>query len=97
MVGVGLTKGLSEKLLSSSLSSIHILYNQALVGGLSVSYVPATRIDNIQLPGEYVCSYSTVFGPSRLCVEGAMQRLLRLYFPGSAAPMAILGLASMMG
>ena len=51
MVGVGLTKGLSEKSLSSSLISIHILYNQALVGGLSVSYVPATRIDNIQLHG----------------------------------------------
>ena len=51
MVGVGLTKGLSEKLLSSSLRSIYTLYNQALVGGLSVSYVPATRIYNIQLPG----------------------------------------------
>ena len=51
MVGVGLTKGLSEKSLSSSLSSIHILYNQALVDGLSVSYVPATWIDNIQLDG----------------------------------------------
>ena len=42
---------LSEKSLSSSLSSIHILYNQALVGGLSVSYVPATHIANIQLNG----------------------------------------------
>ena len=53
VVGVGLTKVLSEKLLSSSLSSIHILYNQALVDGLSVSYVPASSGFIIQhlLPG----------------------------------------------
>ena len=51
MVGVGLTKGLSEKSLSSSLISIHILYNQALVGGVSDSSDPATRIVNLSLHG----------------------------------------------
>ena len=33
------------------LSSIRILYNQALVGGLSDSFDPDTRIPNIQLNG----------------------------------------------
>ena len=28
-----------------------VLYNQALVGGLSDSFDPATRIGNVQLPG----------------------------------------------
>ena len=30
---------------------VHILYNQAFVGGLSDRFDPATRIANIQLPG----------------------------------------------
>ena len=85
VVGVGLTKGLSEKSLSSSLSSIHILYNQALVDGLSVSYVPATWIDNIQL--EYQddqavtsrCSTRVVSGPD------IMYRRGRGYAPASLA------------
>ena len=34
-----------------SLSSIHILYNQALVGGLSTSLDPGTRIVNLPLNG----------------------------------------------
>ena len=56
MVAIGPTKdvlliSLSENLLSSSLSSIHILYNQALVGGLSDTFDPATRNHNLQLPG----------------------------------------------
>ena len=66
---MGLTKGLSEKSLTSSsyLSSIHILYIQALVGGLSVSYVPATRIDNIQLAGGsmIIGSITTVIGMTK--------------------------------
>ena len=40
---------MSTKVLHKSLSSIHILYNQALVGGLSDSFDPATRIGNLQL------------------------------------------------
>ena len=35
---------MSKKVLCGSLSSIHILYHQALVGGLSDSFDPATRI-----------------------------------------------------
>ena len=50
-VGVGPTKVLTENFHSRSLSSIHILYNQALVGGLSASPAPATQIDNLQLTG----------------------------------------------
>ena len=42
---------LNEKVHCRSLSSIHILYNQALVGGLSNSFDPATRIVNLQLTG----------------------------------------------
>ena len=48
---MGPTKGLGEKSHSISSSSIHILYNQALVRGLSVSYVPGTWIGNLQLHG----------------------------------------------
>ena len=33
------------------MSSIHILYNQAIVGGLSVSFDPAVRIPNVPLHG----------------------------------------------
>ena len=49
--GVRRTKVLREKVHCRSLSSIHILYNQALVEGLSVSFDPATRIGNVQLDG----------------------------------------------
>ena len=42
---------MSKKVLCRSLSSIHILYNQASVGGLSDSFDSATLIDNIQLDG----------------------------------------------
>ena len=48
---MGLTKVLREKVLCRSLSSIHILYNQALVGGLSTSLDPGTRIVNLPLNG----------------------------------------------
>ena len=44
-------KGLSENVISSSLSSIHVLFNQVLVGGLSSHLTPATRIANFQLDG----------------------------------------------
>ena len=56
---------MSTKVLHRSLSSIHILYNQALVGGLSDSFDPATRIGNIQLNGgsTYVpCTRSRLSG-----------------------------------
>ena len=46
--GVGPTKVLSKKVHCGSLSSIHIHYNQALVGGLSDTFDPATRIHNLQ-------------------------------------------------
>ena len=48
---VGPTKVLREKVVCRSLSSIHILYNQALVGGLSMNATPARQIVNLQLPG----------------------------------------------
>jgi hypothetical protein len=47
----GHTKVLSKNVHCRSLSSIHILYNQALVGGLSAIFHPATRIALVQLPG----------------------------------------------
>ena len=40
-----------ENLHCRSLSSIHIHYNQARVGGLSMSPDPARRIVNLQLTG----------------------------------------------
>ena len=42
---------LSEEVHCRSLSSIHILYNQPLVDGLSVHPDPATQIVNLQLHG----------------------------------------------
>ena len=42
---------MSTKVLHRSLSSIHILYNQALVGGLSMNATPTKWIPNIQLNG----------------------------------------------
>ena len=82
---MGLTKGLSEKSLSSSLSSIHILYNQALVDGLSVSFVPATWIDNIQL--EYQDDQAVTSRCSTRVVSGSdiMYRRGRGYAPASLA------------
>ena len=44
-------KGLGKKELSSPLSSIHILYNQPLVGGLSGQPAPGTRMGNVSLDG----------------------------------------------
>ena len=41
-------EGFVEKALCRSLSSIHLLYYQALAGGLSDSFDPATRIHNLQ-------------------------------------------------
>ena len=54
-------KGLGETSHSISSSSIHILYNQALVCGLSVRYVPNMWIGNLQLHGgtcTCMCMYS---------------------------------------
>ena len=48
---VGPTKVLRENVHCRSLSSIHILYNQPLVGGLSVHPDPARQIVNVSLPG----------------------------------------------
>ena len=78
---------MSKKVHCRSLSSIHILYNQALVGGLSVSYVPATWIDNIQLDRGSTkmikpssrCSTRVVSGPE------IMYRRGRGYAPASLA------------
>ena len=42
---------MSKTVRCRSLSSTHVLYNQALVGGLSVSFDPARQIHNLQLPG----------------------------------------------
>ena len=50
-MGVGPTKVLREKVHCRSLSSIHILYNQPLVGGLSANLDPAKWIANLQLAG----------------------------------------------
>ena len=47
----GPRKGLSIKVLSSPASSIHILYKQALVGGLSVTLPPTMRIRNFKMTG----------------------------------------------
>ena len=49
--GVGPTMVLREKVLCRSLSTIHILYNQALVGGLRTNPDPARQIVNLQLNG----------------------------------------------
>ena len=49
--GVGPTKVLREKVHCRSLSSIHILYNQALVGSLSMNATPLTRIVDLSLVG----------------------------------------------
>ena len=48
---LGPTKVLSNAVHCRSLSSIHILYHQALVGGLSDTFEPATWIRNLQLYG----------------------------------------------
>ena len=50
-VGVGPTKVLREKVLCSPDSSTHILYNQAIVGCLSMNATPTMWIDNVQLAG----------------------------------------------
>ena len=50
-VSVGPMKSLSEKVPCRSLSSIHIDYNQPIVGGLSVHSTPATLSDNVFLAG----------------------------------------------
>ena len=44
-------KVLSKKVHSRSLNSIHILYKQALVGGLSDNFDPSMRIAKFQLNG----------------------------------------------
>ena len=49
--GVSPTKGLSEKPLCRSLSSIHVLYNQAIVGEMGPLLASARWIGNVQLPG----------------------------------------------
>jgi len=49
--GVLRTKVLREKVHCRSLSSIHMDYNQPLVGGLSVHSTPARQIAKFQLPG----------------------------------------------
>ena len=64
---------MSTKVLHRSLSSIHILYNQALVGGLSDSFDPATRIANFQLPGG-----STVFLIRYMYMYVVLPYILRL-------------------
>ena len=51
---------MSKKVHCRSLSSIHILYNQALVGGLSDSSDPATRIVNLSLLGGITTSVRKV-------------------------------------
>ena len=49
--GVRRTKVLREKVHCRSLSSIHMDYNQPLVGGPSVHPTPATQIANLSLDG----------------------------------------------
>ena len=53
-VGVGPTKVLREKVPCRSLSSTHIDYKQAIVGGLSDNLDPARQIVNLQLDREVV-------------------------------------------
>ena len=50
-VGLRRMKVLREKVRCRSSSSIHIDYNQPLLGGLSVHYTPARQICNLQLLG----------------------------------------------
>ena len=50
-VGVGPTKVLREKVLCSPDSSTHILYNQAIVGCLSMNAAPTMWIGNVPLTG----------------------------------------------
>ena len=49
--GVLRTKVLREKVHCRSLSSIHMDYNQPLVGGPSVHPTPARAIDNVSVNG----------------------------------------------
>ena len=49
--GVLRTKVLREKVHCRSLSSIHMDYNQPLVGGPSVHPTPARAIDNVSVHG----------------------------------------------
>ena len=49
--GVRRTKVLREKVHCRSLSSIHMDYNQPLVGGPSVHPTPATQIGHLSLAG----------------------------------------------
>ena len=60
---------MSKKVLCRSLSSIHILYNQASVGGLSDSFDSATRIDNIQLDGGSIPAGASADPCARLIVR----------------------------
>ena len=44
-------KVLIKKVQCSSLSSIHVLYNQTLVGGVSCTLTPARWIANVKVNG----------------------------------------------
>ena len=68
---------MSAKVLPRSLSSIHILYNQALVGGLSDSFDPATRIANVKVNGgskrsAQQCFFASAIIASQLYVHRAL-------------------------
>eukprot|EP00966_Prymnesium_polylepis_P149526 3454628-Prymnesium_polylepis.1 len=66
-VDVRLMKVLKEKVQCRSSRSIHIDYNDPLVGGLSVHSTPARQIDNRSLPGgrsSYLATFQNTF-PTR--------------------------------
>ena len=68
-----------------SLSSIHILYNQALVGGLSDTFDPAPRIANVSSAGGSIrikaLSQSDSELTSRTCSGRREVNLFRIALP----------------
>ena len=78
--GYGHRKVLSKKVHCRSLTSIHIDYNQALVGGISMNPDPTRQIVNLQLNGgssvyhkfRYIRHHSKIVGiPSHACLAFA--------------------------
>ena len=60
---LGQVKVLSRKVHCMSLSSIHILYNQAIVGGIKPLLRPARQIVNLQLDGGSTPYYERASSP----------------------------------
>ena len=69
--GVLRTKVLREKVHCRSLSSIHMDYNQPLVGGPSVHPTPATQIANLQLAGGSISIRQNYLNTQVICTISA--------------------------